>query len=181
MNKIVNIGIQTNWKQLSNFYHLKWLRIDDEKWLSVEHYIQAQKYIDHVKYYNIIKACDSSIKAFAIGEQDPNIWTADVKVNNGEYSHLTVREVIIEMLESKIKIRDNWKGICETLLKKAIIQKLSQFHDICNLLINTYNIPICYDDLIISRHFTTINHSTCLILYKLRDQIYINLKGNYYL
>ena len=169
MNKVVKIGIHTNWRQLSNLYHLKWLRIDNENWLSVEHYLQAQKYVDYVKYYNIIKACDSSIKAFAIGEQDPNLWKADTKVNNAEYSHLTVREVIIEMIELNIKIRNDWKEIRSSLLTNAILEKINQFDEIYMLLMSTRNLGLYYDDLILSRHYLTVHHDTSRLYIKFRD------------
>jgi len=45
--------------EFSNFYTKKPIDIDNDLWLNVEHYFQAQKFIDYPEYYKIIKPCDS--------------------------------------------------------------------------------------------------------------------------
>lgn len=58
-NKIEFYSPKSPYYEFSNFYTKKPIDIDNYLWLNVEHYFQAQKFIDYPEYYAIIQSCDS--------------------------------------------------------------------------------------------------------------------------
>lgn len=130
--------------EFSNFY-IKEFELDNEKWLSVEHYFQAQKFYipdskDHIEYMNIIKLANTPMKTKILGSQKKSGGYASKWVVNKDTFNKTLNETIDKY--KHVKIRSDWDNIRIDVMRKALLAKFSQHESLKNLLLKTNNATI---------------------------------------
>jgi len=117
-----------------NFYKPIKLIINNESWDTSESYFQAMKFRDEkknirrIEYYNIIKNCDSPMKAKMLGTQNPdNRFAKKWKINKNTDNRLVV-DIINEYKD--ITIRRDWEKIKDYVMINVIVEKFLQNKDL---------------------------------------------------
>ena len=118
--------------ELSNFYECEFI-IDGEKWNTVEHYFQAQKF-DDLSYQKYIQLASTARKAILLGKQQKHFRYITSKI------HPTLCTELINDVISKykhLKIKSDWDLIKDYIMYKAVYAKFSQNKNLKKLLLDT--------------------------------------------
>lgn len=118
----------------SNFFKPIKLKINGEIWDTSEAYFQAMKFrsdkdnTKSIEYSNIIKNCDSPMKAKMLGTQNPNNrFAKNWKINKKNDNRL-VLDIINKYKD--IKIRKDWEEIKDIIMINVIVEKFLQNKEI---------------------------------------------------
>lgn len=124
-----------DFKEFSNYYILKKdysLKINGQKWASVEHYYQAQKFTDET-YKEIIRNAKTANIARILATQ---------KTGGGYKWRTDLNPIITEHKERNVKIREDWEEKKEEIMEYIVQQKFSQNPKLLQKLKETKDLPI---------------------------------------
>lgn len=127
--------------EFSNFYHDKqMIIIDGIPWQSSEHYYQAQKFINHPDYLDLIKNADTPNKSKIVAcQKKATRFGASWLVNKEKYGQLTLNNAIEISLQNNVALRSDWEQVKIDVMKKAVFAKFSGNQNLKTLLLNTGN------------------------------------------
>lgn len=100
-------GKGSKYFEFTNFY-IRPVKIDNEIWLTTEHYYQASKFINHSEIMQEIKG---------------------IKLARDVYT--------LANIKYKSKVRPDWNDVKVNVMRKAVYEKFSQNNDLKKLLLST--------------------------------------------
>ena len=145
--------------QFSNLYSRAPFVLDNIKWLSVEQYIQCEKYSNVPEYYKIIYESDTPIKARALGNKTYLKGFSKKLVVNKNTNRMAVNDVI--NMYQNITHDPLWIDKETYLMERALYAKFSQNQELEILLMGTGNLLI----------FSTREPKLGSLLMNLRDRL----------
>lgn len=133
--------------EFSNFYGCKennqfLLIIDDQYWLSTEHYYQSSKFRgplatqDSLEYAELVGTADTPNKALILANQKKKGGYA-AKWKHSKSENKTLNELIDQFKKKGVSLRADWDQVKDTIMLKANICKYSQNKKLADLLIQT--------------------------------------------
>lgn len=145
--------------EFSNFYLSEFI-IDEFVYLSVEHYINCEKfnyfdgnnetcikpenYSNTLKYYNLIKNCDSPMKARSLGTQKVNKLGENWLINKNMPELGKVNENI-RLYKGLVSIRPDWNDVKNNIMYYGLYEKFIQNPKLKKLLLETGDSEIIDD------------------------------------
>jgi N-glycosidase YbiA len=157
---------------LSNYYSSP-IVIDGVKWLSVEHYFQAQKFNqpESIEYYNLLLNADSPQKAKNLGTQKPNDRGSNWYINKNKRELGLMNDQIMKYKD--VKMRNDWESVKDGIMEFALLAKFTQHEDLKEKLLSTNDAKLIEDSPYDSYWGSARNGKNMLglLLMKVRDSI----------
>jgi predicted NAD-dependent protein-ADP-ribosyltransferase YbiA (DUF1768 family) len=131
----------------SNFYPIKNLVIDGERWLTTESYFQAMKFRGpsatprSIQYSNLIKDADGPAKVAMLGRQKKNLRFGKTWVLNKAKDRRIVNDLIDEYSSNvdtslNVSIRKDWRTASVRAMMTALIDKFTQNPELLKAITN---------------------------------------------
>lgn len=120
--------------EFSNFYKCSFI-LDNETWMSTEHYFQANKFVNHPEYMSLIRDTNTPYKAFILANQKKKAgyasnWTVNTR-------NKTLINDIIEQYKDSVFIREDWDDVKLSIMKDAVHAKFTQNKSLKDILLST--------------------------------------------
>jgi predicted NAD-dependent protein-ADP-ribosyltransferase YbiA (DUF1768 family) len=145
-NKILFYNQKDPYYEFSNYYMRNkafLFVIDENEWLSTEHYYQAMKFVhdnstrEDLEYAELIRTTNTSNKARILGNQKGKGGYAS-KWYHSNNDKTTLNSIIISYKDI-VSINPNWDEDRVDIMRVAIETKFEQNEDLMDLLLSTEN------------------------------------------